>query len=244
MSNFAIVFLAWGEQYIREVDACVARSLALKSYDLLLITDDETKLDNIRSQFAEVIRAPFILKGLLRKTELIRYLPDSYDAYLLLDSDTCVIQNIELGFEKAQLHGIAAAPAPHYSLDSFWGFDKIMKAAGVKCRGQLQYNTGVIFFRNSADVRAVFETWMEMGAANSQFPNDQPFFSLAMELLDFNPYTLSISYNYRGMADAISGVVRIWHSHGPMPPQINVFSQPWPPRRAVPGKVIYPNEIS
>ena len=60
---------------------------------------------------------------------------------------------------------------------------------------------------------------------------------MAMEMLRFNPYTLSISYNYRGVGDRISGDVRIWHSHGKMPENINDYEHVWPGRRAWPGKV-------
>ena len=111
----------------------------------------------------------------------------------------------------------------------------------IPCKGQIQYNTGVIFFRLSDDVKIVFQRWLELGYKyRDSFGNDQPFFTLAMEMFDLNPYTLSPSYNYRGFGDSISGTVKIWHSHGQMPPDINEIRSVWPPRKAIPGKVFHP----
>lgn len=244
MKNQGVVFLAWGEKFIQEVESCIRRSKALKGYDLILITDENTDLINLRCTFAEVVKASFETEGHLRKTELIQFLPKTYDTYLFLDSDTVVIDDISLGFKKAERFGIAVSPAPHYSLDYFWGFDRIMNLEGIECKGQLQYNTGVIFFKNSPTVKSIFIRWRELALRyQKDFISDQPFFSLAMEKLDFNPYTLSISYNYRGFGDAISGIVRIWHSHGELPAKINEFKKAWPLRRAWPSKVVFPDEV-
>jgi hypothetical protein len=239
MNKYAVVFLTWGDQYIKEVYSCITKSEKyLAGYDKVLITDGDTQIDDNDGQFTHVIRAEFKQQGLLRKTELHEYLPDTYAGYLLLDSDTVIVEDISLGFKKAEIHGIAASPAPHYSLDHFWGFDLVMKKEGVSTIGQLQYNTGVIFFKNSPAVKEVFKKWGLLGCSyQDEFTNDQPFFTLAMEQLEFNPYTLSISYNYRGFGEFISGDVRIWHSHGSMPEKINEYDSAWPPRRAWPGRV-------
>ena len=238
MNKSAIIFLAWGERYINEVYQCLDNSPVIQNYDLFLITDEGSVVS--RSEL-NVIRADFQSQGLLRKTELIKYIPPGYDVFLLLDSDTIVLEDIGLGFSKAMKHGIAMAPAPHYSLDYFFGFGKVMKAEGMTTAGQLQYNTGVVFFNTSPTTLAVFEKWHLLAKKYQDVRgNDQPFFSLAMEQLDFNPYTLSISYNYRGYGEAISGIVRIWHSHKSMPDNINQFNLVWPPRRAFPGKVVHP----
>ncbi|MBE9005028.1 hypothetical protein IQ259_08245 [Fortiea sp. LEGE XX443] len=233
----AIVFFAWGEKYISEVLNCIKVS-HMPDYDKILITDQVSEVPKCE---LKVIRANFQINSLLRKTELIDFLPDNYNSYLFLDSDTIVISDIEMGFAKAELYGIAASPAPHYSLNHFWGFEKIMELEGVSCSSQLQYNTGVIFFSiNVKKVLEVFRLWKELGIKYQNiFENDQPFFSLSMELLNFNPYTLSINYNYRGLGNLISGDVKIWHSHTEMPKNINQFDVAWPARRVVDGKVIF-----
>jgi len=241
MNSNAVVFLAWGEKCISEVRACIITSKTfLKNSDIILITDEYTQLDEIEKCVNKIIRINFSMSGLLRKVEIFKFLPDNYDRYLYLDSDTAVIKDISLGFTMADLHGIAVSPAPHYSLDAFWGFDKIMRLEGVPTLGQLQYNTGVIFFKNCAAVKNVFKKWESLALKHIEFNNDQPFFTLAMYTLGFNPFTLSISYNYRGFGDAISGDIRVWHSHGQMPQRINDYTFSWPPRRAWPNRLEFP----
>ena len=238
MNKSAVVFLAWGEKYINEVNHCIDSSHSIDQYDLFIVTDQTTEISNPK---LNIIRADFETDGLLRKTELINYLPEGYNVFLFLDSDTVVLEDISLGFEKARKHGIAIAPAPHYSLDYFFGFGKIMKNEHMQTLGQLHYNTGVIFFNTKENTLSVFKKWKTLAKKYQKVrQNDQPFFSMALEQLEFNPYTLSISYNYRGYGDAISGKVRIWHSHKPMPKDINQFKLVWPPRRAIPGKVLHP----
>lgn len=243
MKKHAVIFLAWGEKYVKEVESCISQSQTIQRYDLILITDMDTNLSNLRCDFTKIVRTSFETQGLLRKTELIRFLPNTYDTCLFLDSDTTVIEDISLGFEKAEKFSIAMTPAPHYSLDYFFGFDQVMAAENVSCKGQLQYNTGVIFFKNTLTTKAIFKCWMNLALKYQKIcNNDQPFFSLAMEKLNFNPYTLSISYNYRGFGDSISGLVRIWHSHGKLPESINEFGAAWPPRKAWPSRVEHPNQ--
>jgi hypothetical protein len=239
MNPYAIVFLAWGEPFLQEVHLCLKQSEKfISGLDTILITDRDSSTGELEGLMSQVIRVDFKQTGLLRKTELHEYLPDTYAGFLLLDSDTIVIGDLSLGFRKAEIHGIAVAPAPHYSLDAFWGFDRILQLEKIPLEGQLQYNTGVIFFKNTPEVKRVFQQWGTVAQAHqNDFENDQPFFTLAMEQLQFNPYTLSISYNYRGFGDAISGDVRIWHSHGRLPEKINTYETAWPPRRAWPDKV-------
>jgi len=239
----AVVFLAWGDKYINEVHQCIINSQFPDDVDFILITDEMTKTAALDEKVDLLIRAKFERDGLLRKTELCKFLPENYYLFMFLDSDTRVIEDISLGFEKAKLHELALSPAPHYSLDYFWGFDIIMKKEGIACKGQMQYNTGVIFFKNSPKIQALFEEWMTLALRHhNEFTNDQPYFTLALEKLGINPYTLSISYNYRGFGDPISGLVRIWHSHGDLPERINKFECAWPPRRAIPGKVIFKDQ--
>src|SRR5690625_7931242 len=115
-----------------------------------------------------------------------------------------------------------------------------MKAAGQPQRGQLQYNTGVLFFRNSPDVLTVLKRWNELVLKYKHIHNnDQPFFTLAMERLGYNPYTLPITYNYRGSGDVILGKVRIWHSHYKRPGNVNKKPDRWPPTRAYHSTLIY-----
>jgi hypothetical protein len=136
------------------------------------------------------------------------------------------------------MYGIAVVPAPHYSLDAFYGFETIMQNEKIPLRNQLQYNTGVIFLSQKPIVKQVFMQWSDLARKYGDiYKNDQPFFTLAMEMENFNPYTLSASYNFRGDGNLLSGKVRIWHSTNKLPAQINKYEKEWP-RKTKKGRVI------
>ena len=231
----AVVYFFWGERHMNEAVSSVRAVTKIVNAPTVAITDEATaSLDPISSTFTEVVVAPHGLSSLLAKADLHCRLPAAYDSFLFLDTDVTPVADISYGFEKAEEFGIAASMAPHYSLDYFWGFDRVLSAAGLPCRSQLQYNTGVIFFIRRPDVDAVFRKWAELAldlGPKLDFHNDQPFFSLAMELLHFNPFCLSPAYNYRALGELASGLIRIWHSHAQVPPGVNEFEAAWPPRR-------------
>ncbi len=229
MSAPCVVWLAWGERYVREAAKSRA-SITDRSLRTCLITD-RASAAVAPAVFDEVVIAEFALTSYLRKCELYRLLPAQYDTFLFLDVDTQVIGDISLGFEKVSKYGIAMAQAPRYSLERFQGFDAIMRAAGVTPRGQLQFNSGVIFFHRRPDVEAVLLKWEslahEYGGPNGEFAElskvfgDQPYLTLAMEVLGFNPYVLSTAFNHRAKGELIDGDVRIWHSYKAIPADLN-----------------------
>ena len=168
----------------------------------------------------EVVRGDCQLSGKAKKTEFFTCLPEQIETALLLDADTRVIDDISLGFEKAEQHGMAIVPAPHYSLADFRDFRQVMLNEGVTPLGQIIYNSGVIFCTpNRSDVRAVFDRTLALAQKyRDREWSDQTYLSLAMEIEGFNPYTLSPSFNYRAFGELISGSIRIWHSYEPLPP--------------------------
>ena len=242
MKNYAVVFLLWGEEHLKQALYCIRNSPPVKRYDKLLITDQETPLpEETDSLFTTIIRADFQLKKNKRKTEILKFLPKMYDAYIYLDSDTIVLDDISLGFEMAERYSLALSPEPHYSLDNFWNFNEVMKQEHVPAKGQLQFNAGVYFFSITPELEKLFERWFELAAQYTQhYEGDQPYLSLAMIQMNFNPYVLSYSYNYRGYGIPISGKVRIWHSKTALPKNLNDFDKPWPPRRVTGGQVVHP----
>ncbi len=215
--NRAIVFLGWGAKHVGFVADCIRQS-RLPDYPLFIVTDAGTDVDGLPKNM-EVIRRDCQLSGKARKTELFTYLPKQIDTALFLDADTRVIDDISLGFEKAEKHGIAIVPAPHYSLADFRSFSEVMLKEGVTPLGQIIYNSGVIFCTpQRPDVRAVFDSALALGQKyHDRVWSDQTYLSLAIELQGFNPYTLSPSFNYRGFGELISGSIRIWHSYKPLP---------------------------
>ncbi len=238
-----IVWMCWGPEFLRQA----VQSAALVSHldaHCCLITDAETaRQSSLGDSFDEVVVADFIAEsGHLRKTEIWQWLPKGYDVILFLDVDTRVLGDISLGFEKALKYGVAIAPAAHYCLDYFWGFERIMKLVGVEPRGQLQYNSGVIFFTRTDEVEGLFAKWKDL-ASEYGGTFDQPYLTLAMEVLDFRPYVLSPNYNYRGMSNPIIGDIRIWHSYDKVPAAINAEPAAWPMRSVGNGKFHRPGFV-
>ena len=240
----AIIFMAWGAAYIQNVVDCIRES-KLPDYDKILITDVENPFGDSNEFGLQVICIKFARAGFLHKTEFLRWLPVGYDSYLYLDNDTRVLGDIDLGFRKAEKHGIAMVPASQYCLEHSQSergsFKDVMIKEGEALDGRMQYNTGVIFFSLSPEVKKVFELWVELAIQyEDSFIEDQPILSLACEQLGVVPYALSHSYNYRDVGDLISGMVRIWHSYQPVPADLNQYVRPWPPRRSLRGVVIRP----
>ena len=240
----AIVWLAWGERYISE--AIRSRDTVKDlGYPTVLVTDRTSLAADVNVDgFDRVIAAPFerSASGNQRKSELWGLIPKEYDSFLFLDTDTRVLGDISLGFEKAERFGIAMVPAAHYCLDYFWGFDDVMRKEGIAPRGQLQYNSGVIFWSRTPDVEAVFNAWNALTMSHGG-RWDQCFLSLAMEKLNFRPYALSPNYNYRGMGVPIIGDIRIWHTPHEPPANINSHPEWWPMRYFVDGKLHHPHLV-
>lgn len=213
----AIVFLAWGAKHIGLVVDSIRESRP-PDYRIILLTDEASKIDNLPKN-VEVVRRDSKLSGKARKTEFFNRLPDQIETVLLLDADTRVIDDVSLGFEKAEKHGLALVPAPHYSLADFRDFREVMENEGVMPRGQMIYNSGVMFYTpQRADVRAVFDLTLKLAQKyHDRVWSDQTYLSLAMEILGFNPHCLSPSFNYRGFGELVSGSIRIWHSYEPLP---------------------------
>ena len=237
----AFVWLAWGRKFIDEAVKSEA-TIGSVGYPTYLITDtDSSAYARGKEVFSEVIEADFSSTGPgnQRKSEMWRWLPERHESFLFLDTDTRVLTDVSLGFEKAKQHGIAMAPAAHYCLDQFWGFDEVMRKEGVRPRGQLQYNSGVIFFERSPEVEAVFEEWSHLTRKHGG-RWDQSFLTLAMEKQNFRPYALSPNYNYRGMGVPMIGKVRIWHTPHEPPDDLNDQPGWWPMRYFVSGRFYRP----
>ncbi|MFT6098257.1 MAG: hypothetical protein ACJAYF_000793 [Arenicella sp.] len=213
-----IAFLAWGEQAINCVLRCLQKS-TLPDYPIVLVTDFETPIDDIpKNVSVERVDLSFF-SGKVRKSALLKVLPAGLETVLFLDVDTIVLDDISLGFDMAEKHGIAMAPAPHYSLADFRNFEQIMIKEGIQPRGQLLYNSGVIFFSlKHLKTREVFDLGLTLAEKYPDAPwGDQTYLTLAMEILGFNPYTLSPSFNHRAFGELISGNLRIWHSFSEPP---------------------------
>ena len=232
----AIVYLAWGRQHIDLALHNLKKSIHL-DYPKLLVTDRNTASYARRlNVFEQVLGVDFDQPGQLRKAGLWRFLPQEYEAFLFLDTDVIVVADIELGFERAREFGIAMACAPRYNLDHYDDLRPALEASGLEPRGYQVYNTGVIFFSRRPGVERVFLKWEQLvreHAVPGKGGGDQPYLTLAMELLHFNPYTLSPSYNYRAFGEKRHGDIRVWHSYMEIPADLNRYRERGAFRRGV-----------
>ncbi len=213
----AIVFLAWGKNAAAPIARCLS-GCVLPDYPVYLITDTQTDTSALPAH-VQVVATTFSIAGNRRKSALLRDLPDGLETVLFLDIDKVVIDDVSLGFDMAEKFGIAIAQAPHYDLGVLRNFKTIMEREGVPARGQIVYNSGVIFFSlKHPNVAPIFAQALRLAEKYEGTAwGDQPFLSLAMELADFHPYARSPSYNYRGFGEIVSGSVRIWHSYHDVP---------------------------
>ncbi len=223
----AIVFLAWGEKAMNAIVRCLDESTAF-DYPVHLITDINTDTSVLPEDVIITI-TKFTIAGNRRKNALLRDLPPGFETVLFLDVDTIVLDDISLGFDMAEKFGIAMAPAPHYSLSHFRNFATIMEKEGVKPRGQIVWNSGVIFLSlKHPKVRPIFAEALHLAEKYEGTPwGDQPFLSLAMEKLDFHPYALSPSFNHRAFGELISGSIHIWHSYSDVPEKAADLEYGW-----------------
>jgi hypothetical protein len=158
-------------------------------------------------------------RSLNRKAEMLDLSP--FDETLFLDLDTVVMGNLDFGFEKAKTFGMAIAIC-----EAPWGkrYPKIFKG------DELEYNTGVIFFTKKA--KAVFDRWKKLVetvdssivGVNDQgiytMPaNDQGSFALAIDSTGFNPFVLSLNWNFRPVWHrSFFGPIKVWHDYSDPPP--------------------------
>jgi hypothetical protein len=229
----AIVWLCWGEEFIRDAIESARSTLAIEA-DRVLITDTAGALRATDSKaFSSVIPIELIHRNNLEKSRLVDLIPQGYDTFLYLDTDTRIIGDVTLGFNKAEQHGIAMAPAPNYNLNEYFNFARLMPQLGVEPADQFMFNAGIIYFHLTPAVRQVLERWRDLAAVGvgENFTHDQPFLTLAMEQLGYTPYVLSPLYNYRGLGEYAVGKIRTWHSHFPLPSDVNDFKEAWPARR-------------
>ena len=117
------------------------------------------------------------------------------------------------------------------SFDEYHETDQILVEEGISASGQLLFNSGVIFYVNSQPVEQVFRLWMSLCKKyENVLKGDQEALTIAMEILDFNPYVLTKSYNLRGIYEPVLGKTRIWHARLSPPGELNHYSKAYPPR--------------
>jgi len=147
-----------------------------------------------------------------------------FEETLFLDLDTVILGNLDFGFEKAKQFGVAISIC-----EAPWGrrYPKIFSG------DEVEYNTGVIFFTKKAKV--VFDKWLDLALSidssilcvgdrgvGTISANDQGSFALAIEQTGFNPFVLSLNWNFRPQwHKSFFGPIKIWHDYADPPPFFN-----------------------
>lgn len=131
-----------------------------------------------------------------------------YDKNLYLDADTHVCGSVAGLFDILDRHDIAAA----HNEGRSWYHQSVYDNIGCDIPSTFpEYNTGVIPYRNTNDVVALFERWNELYDSIG-YGRNQPAFRIALHESDVNLGTLPPEYNFMtNNVGFISGGVKILH---------------------------------
>jgi hypothetical protein len=171
---------------------------------------------------------------LLDKSRMHRLTP--FEETLFLDSDTIVMDRLDFGFEMAAKHGLALSIC-----ECPWA-----RRYGGLSGDAVEYNTGVIFFTQTAN--HVFDAWDTCGREIDssilfyngsnlvRMPyNDQAGFAKAIIDTDFNPYVLPYNWNFRPhWHRSFWGPIKVWHDYSEPPADI----VQWTNSQSGPGAII------
>jgi len=202
MSGRGVLYVVWGEF-----------DQALLDRSIQSLKDHHPELP------VEVARLP---EGstLLDKARMLEMTP--FEETLFLDADTVVLGDLGFGFQKARRHGLACSICECPWARRYGGIDD----------ESVEYNTGVLFFTDSA--RPVFEAWKEQAAhldssivfkhgdGLAKMPlNDQAGFARAVEETGFPLFVLPYNWNFRPKwHKSWFGPLKIWHDYEPVPEPI------------------------
>tara|TARA_Y100000034_G_scaffold121593_1_gene165984 strand:+ start:2309 stop:3061 length:753 start_codon:yes stop_codon:yes gene_type:complete len=220
-----VLFVAWGDKFIEELERCRVSVEERLGLPTCLITDQNTDVDE--SKFYKVLRPDFgKLRGNGCKSIMYRLSP--FRQSLFLDTDTVVVNSdLEYGFNKAEKFGIALCQPPLFLLRE--------RIRSLDTDDHIMYNSGVIFFEKGPDVERVFNTYEDL-CATTRSKTDQQFLSLSMHENNYNPFGLPLTWNLRAHfgqgCTYIYGPIKIWHTRKPVPDNIDEYNKVW---RAVAG---------
>jgi hypothetical protein len=206
MTQRGVIYMVWGRE--SRIERALDRSI--KSVNSI---HPELPVEVIR------VDADDLVKALLKKAQMFEQSP--FRETLFLDVDTVVLGRLDFGFRKAQDFGLACCIC-----ECPWA----KRYAGIPGE-TIEYNTGVLFFNESA--KRVFESWTRLAPqldsstvfvtpqgqiARMPF-NDQCSFAAAIEETQFSPFVLPLNWNFRAQWQfSFFGPVKIWHDHQEVPP--------------------------
>ena len=217
--NFGVLYYTYGNNFPSDLEKSV-NSVRKHNKDLKICWITEIPNHPKKDIFDIVIESKSNKKyGWHKRTESLLSTP--FDVTLQLDSDTVILGDLSYGFEKADKFNIAICHAPAYYGKTFCTNPN--KNIYPLHNEQIVYNAGVIFYKKSDITWKVIEKWVEYNDSYD-VAQDQVGLSNSFEVLDFNPFVMSRSWNFRGsFFKEGHGPIKIWHSNR-KPPQ-NIINQ-------------------
>lgn len=198
-----VVYFASGSEYIEKAEGS-ADSLSAHNPDLpvTLYTDESVSssvFDDVR-----MVDTTLSEKGdsILSQDHMC------YDKNLFLDADTYVADDITDIFESLDRFDIVAA---HNEARS-WYQKEVYDRASVDLPACFpEYNTGVVGYNDSRQIRRLFERWNEIHQ-ELEYDRNQPAFRIALYSSDVSIGTLPPEYNFMTQTIGFaSGDVKILH---------------------------------
>jgi len=211
-----VVYIASGPSYIRKAVRS-ANSVKRNNPDLnvSLFTDDDID--------------PSVFDNVVQSDRAIRERGDSilseqhmvYDKNLYLDADTYVCQSVEELFDILERDNIAAA---HNEARTWYHQDVYEQLETNIPETFTEYNTGVVAYRRSSEVKELFKMWDDTHT-ELDYNRNQPAFRVALYRSDIDVTTLPPEYNF--MTHTIgfaSGDVKILHE-GPSDEDLSEWAE-------------------
>lgn len=145
----------------------------------------------------------------------VTYMAESpYEKTVFLDSDIYVNDSFHELFSLLDQFDMAAVPDAHQQPVLYDpNFDSSAPDLYTDHREHfLEFNTGVVAYRDSDAMNECFEAWKRLYDPDSQW-SDQPSFRTAVYESDVRFCTLSHRYNFiPGLRNRVSGTVKIFHN--------------------------------
>lgn len=191
-----VIYVAFGETYLLQAIHSI-RTLRQHNPDLrvLVLHNVTGDLSNLTRICGELCQLKYFAVSSKRnrefKSSVHRYSP--FERTLFLDCDTEIKRDLSAGFEFLDIADLAIRPEPAPYAMSITESDPAQAEKLTLFFGE--FNTGVIFFKKSAEAARLLDLWYENVMKNNA--RDQKHFVRALsECRDINIWPLGPAWNY------------------------------------------------
>jgi hypothetical protein len=197
-----IIYVAWGDKWLNEAVRSAA-SAAEMGYQTCLLTEPSEWLSHWEKHFDYVKAVDFSqfdgMHYFMKKWQCLLETP--FDQTCFLDTDTKVMDSLDLGFDLAEQFGLCMTLSPgmmfHYQGKEY-----------------LHYNGGIMFFNGKRP--DLVEQFVEVGKELQQecpgLVGDEPVFSVAFRRYNINPCVLPSVFNTIRAGQIHTRKIKVFHS--------------------------------